>query len=199
MPKPTNLPRWDSTEVNLVEPPSGVLDIGWETGGLVVSSFFNWYQNLVYQWLVYLDSLGTETQTRQISLINARPSTPADWTFSGNAWSHVGNNTVLVYPVDVTSGDELLAFVIYLDKTTSGATEWTFELFRVDLAGAYSETVIASTTNSENAPGATTASFVLSEVTTGQYVYYLSVRRSAGAGTGDLLRNVQFNFNHVMT
>lgn len=49
------MPRWDSTAVNLVVPPSGQLDTGWTTGQVAVSSYDNWYKNLVWQWLNWLN------------------------------------------------------------------------------------------------------------------------------------------------
>jgi len=56
MPRPSSLPRWDSTQVNLVVPPSGVQDVGFAVGGVPVSGYQNWYQNNVYQWLAWLNA-----------------------------------------------------------------------------------------------------------------------------------------------
>ncbi len=70
MPKPTTLPEWASDETNNTEPSSGQKDTGWENNQAAVSSFFNWYQFLVYQWIEYLDAAGDLTTTFDVATLN---------------------------------------------------------------------------------------------------------------------------------
>lgn len=57
MAKPGSLPRWaDGASAQIVEPPSGTKDTGWGTGEKPANSYFNWFWNLVYQWISYLDA-----------------------------------------------------------------------------------------------------------------------------------------------
>jgi len=56
--KPTDLPRWATAETNNTDPSSGQKDPGWLVGQKPISSsIFNWWMNLVYQWLAWLDGL----------------------------------------------------------------------------------------------------------------------------------------------
>jgi hypothetical protein len=61
MPKPTELPRWADDETNNTEPSSGQKDTGWVANQVAVSSYFNWWQFLVYQWLTWINEPNTIT------------------------------------------------------------------------------------------------------------------------------------------
>lgn len=58
--KPTELPRWADTGSapagNITDPPSGNKDMGWVADEVPPSSWFNWWQQLVYKWTQWLDS-----------------------------------------------------------------------------------------------------------------------------------------------
>lgn len=67
MPQPTgNDPVWcttpDGTHLN-VEPSAGQKATGWEVDQIPPSSYFNWWQNKVGQWVVYLKGLAGEAFT----------------------------------------------------------------------------------------------------------------------------------------
>lgn len=65
--KPASLPRWSETAggvpSNIVEPSSGQKDTGWTPGQKPPARFFNWYKNLVYKWIQYLDDLSNQAFT----------------------------------------------------------------------------------------------------------------------------------------
>lgn len=53
--KPGSLPRWADVSGDIVEPTSGEKDVGWEPDTKPPAQYFNWWQNLVYQWMQYLN------------------------------------------------------------------------------------------------------------------------------------------------
>lgn len=61
MPKPTNLPQW-ATSGFIVEPGGGKKATGWEPGELPPAEYFNWLQNLTYEWLQWLDGFSETTE-----------------------------------------------------------------------------------------------------------------------------------------
>ncbi len=52
--KPSQLPVWATDQTNNTEPSSGQKQTGWLLNQKAVSSYWNWYQHLVYQWIAYL-------------------------------------------------------------------------------------------------------------------------------------------------
>ncbi len=56
MAKPTSLPRWADVGGDIVEPASGKKDTGWIEDEIPPAQYFNWLENLTYQWLVWLDA-----------------------------------------------------------------------------------------------------------------------------------------------
>lgn len=63
MPQPSDDPRWNTDLTNNTDPPSGQKDTGWTVSQVPPSSYFNWWMNLVYQWVLYLKNLATEAFT----------------------------------------------------------------------------------------------------------------------------------------
>lgn len=58
--KPTKLPRWATDPDTTVEPNEGKKDAGFVRSERPPARFFNWFFNLVYQWIQYLnDPVGT--------------------------------------------------------------------------------------------------------------------------------------------
>jgi len=60
LPRPVNFPRW-ATDISalITEPSEGKKDIGW-IAEEPPADFENWRTNLVYQWLVFLNSAAGE-------------------------------------------------------------------------------------------------------------------------------------------
>jgi hypothetical protein len=55
MTRPLTFPRWADAGGAIVVPTSGKLDIGFVPGERPPAQYVNWFQNLDYQWLQYLD------------------------------------------------------------------------------------------------------------------------------------------------
>jgi hypothetical protein len=56
MPKPIKLPTWATSSPNILEPSEGKKAQGWVPGEQPPASFFNYWQNLVHEWVSYLDA-----------------------------------------------------------------------------------------------------------------------------------------------
>lgn len=52
--KPPATPRWANVGGLIVEPSAGKKDVGWLADDEPPAEYFNWYQNLAWQWLEYL-------------------------------------------------------------------------------------------------------------------------------------------------
>ena len=64
MPKPASLPRWATDAgADITEPLEPKKDIGWEASEKPPREYFNWWQNLVYEWTEYLDTLPSHALT----------------------------------------------------------------------------------------------------------------------------------------
>lgn len=57
--KPSSLPRWANVGGAIVTPGAGKLDVGWVTAERPPAQYLNWYQNLVYLWVLWLSDLFT--------------------------------------------------------------------------------------------------------------------------------------------
>lgn len=75
--KPSTLPRWANVGGAIVVPSSGKLDVGWVSAERPPAQYLNWYQNLVYLWVVFLDAFFTNggAATGAIDLGNAAEAT----------------------------------------------------------------------------------------------------------------------------
>jgi len=85
MTAPAELPVWATDNTNNGEPSSGQKNSGWAVNQFIVSSYFNWWMNLVYQWINYLSSgvdAGWHDQT-PVGVPSAANATFANgrWTF----------------------------------------------------------------------------------------------------------------------
>lgn len=74
--KPTSLPEWNSGGANRTTPPGGKLVLGYQFGEEPSSAYDNWWQNLVYTWVQYLNDAAFTT-----AVVN------------GNAATATGNGT----------------------------------------------------------------------------------------------------------
>jgi hypothetical protein len=63
MPKPSSLPAWNTGGANRTEPSAGIKTTGHATNDKPVSSYENWWKNLVYEWCSYLDTFLTTANT----------------------------------------------------------------------------------------------------------------------------------------
>jgi len=64
MTKPAgNLPTWNTGLANNTEPNGAKKTLGWEVNEKPASSYFNWWQNKVGEWVSYLDAITAEALT----------------------------------------------------------------------------------------------------------------------------------------
>lgn len=85
--KPSTLPRWNTDGTNRTTPAAGKLDTGWPVSAPAISSEWNWWQNLVYQWVQWLDGYEGEAHlfTNSITIAQA--------TSNASALNATGNGT----------------------------------------------------------------------------------------------------------
>ncbi len=107
MAKPTQLPRWATTGVVTPEPSEGQKDTGWVVSQRPPRNYFNWWQNLVYQWCVYLDGITNEALTWAAAQVFS-----AKATFSAGA-------TISVAPIAAT--DVARKFDVDAEATARGS------------------------------------------------------------------------------
>lgn len=102
MSRPSSLPEWNTGGANRVEPLSGKKTLGWANLEILISSWLNWWMNLVYLWLVYLDAVAVNGPRRLLAatvssydtvasglagtpqLLIAYPKVSGGWIFGGN-------------------------------------------------------------------------------------------------------------------
>jgi hypothetical protein len=53
--KPSQLPEWATDGDNIIEPSGGRKAAGWLSGNRPPAQTFNWWQNLAYRWLQWID------------------------------------------------------------------------------------------------------------------------------------------------
>ncbi len=56
MAKPTKLPEWATVAADVVEPTLGQKQLGWVTGTKPPNGWFNWWMELVFDWMFWLES-----------------------------------------------------------------------------------------------------------------------------------------------
>ncbi len=61
--QPANLPVWDTNGTNMATPAAGQQASGWTAGQGANSSWMNWWMNLVYLWLLWLQSITQQALT----------------------------------------------------------------------------------------------------------------------------------------
>lgn len=55
MAEPIVFPEWDTNKTNVIEPAQTYKDDGWSLIEKPPSQYFNWWQNNVYEWIVWLE------------------------------------------------------------------------------------------------------------------------------------------------
>lgn len=98
--RPTSVPVWNTAGTNRVTPSGGLQAAGYATGATPVSGNFNWFKNLVYQWILYWKELP----------VNAYPSTGFDgatpgWVMDTQGSAKTSTNAAgLLVPVNIPVG-----------------------------------------------------------------------------------------------
>jgi hypothetical protein len=63
--RPSNIAEWGTGSAPIVEPTLAQKQAGWTSGFKPPAQWFNWWMNLVYQWIVWLNALETDPRTWQ--------------------------------------------------------------------------------------------------------------------------------------
>lgn len=149
--KPADLPEWDTTEVNVVEPSQANKDEGWLAPGGIPEKpsfeYFNYWQNLVYKWIAWIvqivDPLESTAELRAISYTPDDGDvvtvtgyyTPGDGGGGQFYWDAASvladNGGTIIKVTSITTGRWLRIYnsEIYVDwfgaNTTPGTTDMT--------------------------------------------------------------------------
>ncbi len=132
--RPAELPQWgDDVDADIVKPTSGKLGLGWKRKERPPGQYLNWYQNLVYQWLQYLDDPGSKTLT-----LNAFASGVCDaaWTRErtggepGWAECTVGGGGIYSITAPILTGCILTA--VQYQLWGDGVADVTVNIYRMD-------------------------------------------------------------------
>jgi len=86
MPRPTQLPEWDTSGANILEPSAGKKAAGWLAGERPPSGWWNWWQRLVYDWVKWIDD---ESEGMQLRAEKAALSSGASMGASGSQYAMV--------------------------------------------------------------------------------------------------------------
>jgi hypothetical protein len=118
MPKPTNLASWGISST-IVEPTTPQKDAGWSVGQKPPAQWMNWWMNIIYTWVLYLDGIEgyahTWTLTNTFSLeavFSGGVDVNDNSTFDGSAVS--GG-----YALTVTGGASNVGAIIVFPATSS--------------------------------------------------------------------------------
>lgn len=212
MSKPTDIPEW-STDANFpagtdpwsgtpttVEPSSGQKAAGWNPSQRPPAQYLNWWQNLVYQWVAWLDSifdsdgdLYHDTKTLVISPSSGQATTGSDtsWTLSaatGNV-SWTGGGTSWLVPINLPVGKRITE--IRMRSTTDAGTTISMGFYVTRLGGPIDpgdddDSGTVATSDIAGGDQDTTMTGLTTTITEGGYNYHLFFETVTGAGDTEI-------------
>ena len=96
MPKPIKLPTWATGATSILEPSDGKKAQGWVPGEQPPASIFNYWQNLVHEWITWLDANGlVDGGSLGDLLVNGTLSTTGDTMIGVGAGANAHINGTL--------------------------------------------------------------------------------------------------------
>jgi hypothetical protein len=159
--KPSTEPRWADAQTDpdavTTTPTSGEQDQGWHDDEIPTAGVFNWFFNLVYQWIAYVnasfraDGAGVRYVDRTTRVPIQGFAASANWTFglltAGNVtyWLADTAATSLASDLPVATGDRVKAVTVRVQDTVGFAM--TLKLWDYDVA-ADTRTQLGSTQTS---------------------------------------------------
>ena len=179
MSAPSTLPRWADISGAIVTPTSGKLDLGWIPGERPPAQYLNWWMNLVYQWINYLNSNASAGWHDRL------PSgTLSGMTWGGTFYNNLTNvagsiDLIPIYPrvgdviTDIranTLSSNIIAFplpVLSLVKVLNGSAS-TLGSVNMPMTGAWATTSGSLTSPETVADGAAYYMKFVVSVSTGQ-------------------------------
>lgn len=107
MPRPVKLPEWATDGLNITEPTSGKKAEGWLSGEKPAAQYFNWWKELVFRWIEWLDALTELLKTQKTTLsVAAGKAGNVGWTYIPDPpkISSVAANDVWIIPASLPVG-----------------------------------------------------------------------------------------------
>lgn len=97
MAKPGTIPIWNSGLANNVDPGGSKKALGWTNGEQPASSSFNWWMNLVYLWILWLNTEAFDDMSVNSLTVAGGASTPVGGAvcLSVGTQSHFGGGVFL--------------------------------------------------------------------------------------------------------
>ncbi len=115
--KPSDLPTWATDGgADIVEPNAGKQALGHRAGERPPAQYFNWWQNLVFQWIEWIDQILEHTFTHQISPFSGMPAVRADdWDrAAGASYVSGADASGWLIPLPVKAGDRITEIRAYI-------------------------------------------------------------------------------------
>lgn len=155
--KPANTARWAQTaggtlSSEIVEPSSGEKDSGWADAQLPPHDYFNWWQNLVHQWVLYLND-GAFTGTHSFA---------GSTSFAGGLTGDT--NSTGDFQADDFYHTDTLELVIPPSAFQFDGTDWIFHAATASGTPSPSD-IEAGGTDPANAPVHLPTDAVITEIT----------------------------------
>lgn len=203
MAKPTDLPNWATDNINNVEPSAGKQADGWANGEDADSSWFNWWMNLVYMWIAWLDGLfdanssltlpsnsfvkvqGTGSYKHGTKTITLSPNSGIQRQAAGLAYSAFnakvsGVNLEWCIPIPLPAGKRITAIRAKVKDHATGPQRITVALIRA--TNGASESVVASANTTGTAGTLQTVALAPTETIVAGKVYEINYTTASGAG-----------------
>lgn len=196
--RPTELPRWASAPSDpgdVVVPPSGKQDDGWNPLERPPAQYLNWLALRTYQWLAYLAGGGNLA-----GHFDLRNGDHYDWTYDGTVnqvWTSHANFRNFDVAIDLPDGATVASISARVKPKGVDApgSRMLITLIKVDQDGAVSTAGVP--VSAEDAGSTAVQNLLLTFSTTqpvidrATYSYFIRVIAGGHGSTGDELRSVK--------
>ena len=189
MARPTKDPRWATAGADVVEPNEGRKDVGWENDAYAIPEYLNWWQELVYDWIVYMTAAqeywGSDVRPLILSAHDCQVddlSAIAD----GKIVSLTGGAVIARFDIGskLPAGAVVDNITVYGLEGNVGGETYDATVYSVDNEGTTTDegggTMTSGTTNAQTNLAFTAINYTLTE-TDGLFVKCTLATTSAGA------------------
>lgn len=174
--KPSTLPEWATVGADVVEPLLAEKQLGWVLATRPPAQWFNWWQLLVYQWVVWLNAFESEAHTWSVV------QTFGDAVFNGE----IAFNQTSIYGATSTIQIEGAFDVLpAADPLSLGQAEATAGWVRNSIGGT-TERVFVSENKDQTAPGIGARTYVTQGAT---FRHELTINAKWNHGTNRWVRD----------
>jgi hypothetical protein len=148
MPKPSSLPAWNTGGANSTEPSGAKKILGWIVDEAPPSSYFNWWQKLVYDWMVWLNAFESTAHTwtadQNFKGIDVDESATINENLSVNGNASVAGT--------FTPGTDVAGNLPFSNANPSGFTSFTNTLTPLNIAKVFGRAFSNGATADIDAP-----------------------------------------------